>query len=148
MPVILNIRFPITIYIIDKNGCSEFNGQILFNELPLRYGFIDHYYKSLANGLANNRKVNIERLTKSFNVKDAQTIINELYFSGKDSDAKEQYIHDLIKEQKLWIKRQIEGLKRNTMITWVTENPTTQLTSSFNPIIKEPKEWYGEYYSH
>ncbi len=31
-------------------------------------------------------------------------------------------------------------------ITWKTENPGTQLTSSFNPIIEEESLWYGKYY--
>ena len=30
-------------------------------------------------------------------------------------------------------------------IKWITTTPGTQLTSSFNPIIEDPKEWYGEY---
>lgn len=31
-------------------------------------------------------------------------------------------------------------------ISWLTENPSTQLTSSFNPVIENPKEWYGKCY--
>jgi hypothetical protein len=36
--------------------------------------------------------------------------------------------------------------KEAPKINWVTKNQMTQLTSSFNPIIKDPKDWYGAYY--
>jgi hypothetical protein len=29
---------------------------------------------------------------------------------------------------------------------WITTDPGTQLTSSINPIIAEPQDWYGTYY--
>lgn len=38
-------------------------------------------------------------------------------------------------------------LEHTTDIPWITENPGTQLTGSFNPIIENPEEWYGKYYS-
>jgi len=31
-------------------------------------------------------------------------------------------------------------------LKWMTENPGTQLTSSFNPVLSTPEEWYGEWY--
>jgi hypothetical protein len=32
-------------------------------------------------------------------------------------------------------------------LQWVTQNPGTQLTSSFNPIIEDAKLWYGDLYT-
>lgn len=31
-------------------------------------------------------------------------------------------------------------------IKWILRNPGTQWTSSINPIVKHPRDWYGEYY--
>ena len=31
-------------------------------------------------------------------------------------------------------------------IKWITQNPGRQWTSSFNPIIADPREWYGKHY--
>lgn len=31
-------------------------------------------------------------------------------------------------------------------VQWMTKNPGTQLTSSYNPIIEDPELWYGKYY--
>lgn len=31
-------------------------------------------------------------------------------------------------------------------LKWMTVNPATQLTGSFNPIIADPRDWYGEWY--
>ncbi len=34
----------------------------------------------------------------------------------------------------------------DSSISWITENPGTQLTSSINPIIEHPSTWYGPYF--
>lgn len=31
-------------------------------------------------------------------------------------------------------------------IKWITENPGRQWTSSINPIIEDPRNWYGKHY--
>ena len=36
--------------------------------------------------------------------------------------------------------------KKLTGIKWITENPGRQWTSSINPIVSDPREWYGENY--
>lgn len=33
-------------------------------------------------------------------------------------------------------------------VEWITENPGRQWTASFNPIIADPRDWYGEFYSN
>lgn len=43
--------------------------------------------------------------------------------------------------------KQIEAAKLRLMgIRWILRNPGTQWTSSINPIVKDPRDWYGEYY--
>lgn len=33
-----------------------------------------------------------------------------------------------------------------TGIKWITENPGRQWTSSINPIVADPRDWYGQHY--
>ena len=57
---------------------------------------------------------------------------------------KEDYIKQIITDTKKKIYEKIA--EADLKIRWLTENPGTQLTSSFNPIIADEKEWYGDYY--
>ena len=38
-------------------------------------------------------------------------------------------------------------LETRQEITWITENPGRQWTASFNPIVKDVRDWYGEHYT-
>lgn len=41
----------------------------------------------------------------------------------------------------------ISKYKNTLTIKWMTKNAMTQLTSSFNPIISDAKDWYGSFYT-
>ena len=43
------------------------------------------------------------------------------------------------------LMRQLENHDKH--IPFVTENPGTQLTSSFNPIMEDPQKWYENYFT-
>jgi hypothetical protein len=43
-------------------------------------------------------------------------------------------------------RRLKEAKEKLTGINWRLTNPGTQWTSSYNPVIKHPKDWYGERY--
>lgn len=55
---------------------------------------------------------------------------------------------DIQKKILLFMEDENKEIKINDIIeiTWKVENPGTQLTSSFNPIIEDEHLWYGEYY--
>lgn len=40
----------------------------------------------------------------------------------------------------------INNIDRTELFRWNIQDPTTQLTSSINPLIKDPKDWYGKFY--
>lgn len=42
--------------------------------------------------------------------------------------------------------KKINDKDRTKLFHWNVQNPTTQLTSSINPLIKDPKDWYGKFY--
>ena len=45
------------------------------------------------------------------------------------------------------MKNNSEICKKNLIgIKWITQNPGRQWTSSINPIIADPREWYGKHY--
>ena len=49
-------------------------------------------------------------------------------------------IENIFRNEKI-CKENLIGIK------WITENPGKQWTSSINPIFKDPRDWYGKYYS-
>jgi len=63
------------------------------------------------------------------NIKD----VNEINYYG---DVMITIMHDNAKK----CEEKLKGIK------WITENPGRQWTSSINPIIANPREWYGENY--
>jgi len=66
----------------------------------------------------------------------------EEMFAHRDD---KEWINVHISKQKCEIKKSVADLKSQS-IAWVTENPTTQLTSSYNPIMEDAEKWYGNYY--
>ena len=120
-------------------------GNISFNETILRYGFVEWFYGMTFKNM-NDKYVNFDNIFKYFNVVDPKKIINDLYLSDLSKEQREILLKDIILKQKQWIKLKLDQLAKDNKLDWITENPTTQLTSSFNPIIEDPKIWYGEYY--
>ncbi|QKF93471.1 hypothetical protein QKU48_gp0013 [Fadolivirus algeromassiliense] len=130
----------------NKNNSVNSNSSILsFNETVLRYGFVEWCYNMIFKNM-NKKYVNFDNVFKYFNVVDPKKFIQDLYLSNLTKEQRETMLKDVILKQKQWIKTQLEQLANDNKLNWMTENPTTQLTSSFNPIIEDPKLWYGEYY--
>jgi len=71
-------------------------------------------------------------------------IVNKLFIDKDNS-----YLDELIQQQKLEILDRYDGLIKidHSKLSWITKNPGTQLTSSFNPIISNEVDWYGYYYT-
>uniref|UniRef100_A0A6G6ACP8 Ankyrin repeat-containing protein n=1 Tax=Borely moumouvirus TaxID=2712067 RepID=A0A6G6ACP8_9VIRU len=58
-----------------------------------------------------------------------------------------EYFDELIEKQKKFSFKKLDKLlSQEHNIDWITDNPGTQLTSSFNPIIKDEIDWYGKRY--
>jgi hypothetical protein len=77
------------------------------------------------------------RLTKCFGKLSSEVI------KIRDTDEYNNYVNDMV--QKMIIN---DGICRKNLtgIKWMTQNPGRQWTSSINPIIADPREWYGENY--
>ena len=61
----------------------------------------------------------------------------------RDTDEYNSYVNIMIEKMIANSKICKENL---TGIKWITKNPGRQWTSSINPIISDPREWYGKHY--
>jgi hypothetical protein len=61
----------------------------------------------------------------------------------RDTDKYSEYRDIMIDKMIINAEKCKEILKG---IKWITQNPERQWTSSINPIIADPREWYGKYY--
>lgn len=62
---------------------------------------------------------------------------------NKDSDEFDKYIKIMVDTVKTNTKICQDNL---TGIKWITKNPGRQWTASINPIIADPRDWYGKHY--
>jgi hypothetical protein len=61
----------------------------------------------------------------------------------RETDEYNQYrdiMIDAMKTNAIICEQKLIGIK------WITQNPGRQWTSSINPIVADPREWYGEHY--
>ncbi len=84
---------------------------------------------------------------KNFSVSMVETYlpmftVDEIFASRKDVDKCE----NMVSLQIGAIVKQLNDLDFNS-IKWRTDNPGSQLTSSFNPIFEDQSTWYGKYYN-
>jgi hypothetical protein len=106
------------------------------------------YYDNLAKRVRSHDKNLDIRLLRRY-VRGASEILRVLIDKG-DSD--EEFIAALtkgIQDEKARILALVDAiLVRDFPLEWMIDNPGSQITASFNPIIEDPKLWYGAYYTH
>jgi len=100
---------------------------------------IDYFYDELEAQISCPNKFPTSMVTKYITVDSVENI-----FGYRDN---KKNIQKLIKEQ----KKEAEILMKQLMSTdikpkFIMDNPGTQLTSSYNPVMEDAKEWYGEYF--
>lgn len=122
---------------------DENNVDIIDKPPRLNKGIIINYYDNIRTKL-NNKKIDVNLIKQNFTVEEYTVIIENICNSEIDS---KEYLDDLVDRQKKFaIKKLSKILNGNHQIVWLTENPGTQLTSSFNPIFEDEKKWYGKKY--
>jgi hypothetical protein len=105
--------------------------------------FVIELYKKEVNTAIEKYKNNIKHkwncqqgeLFKSFGL-----LTNE-FLNGKDPVTLCDLMIENINKNNKICKNNLTGIK------WITENPGRQWTSSINPIFKDPRDWYGKYYT-
>ena len=116
-----------------------------FNRQIIDLAFIEWNYNHLMELLCFDN-ISIEKIKKYINVVDVKDFVLQIYLSNLSKTDKESKIGDLINKQKNKVKHDLSNLENKFVLNWITENPTTQLTSSINPIIEDKSLWYGIYY--
>ena len=106
-------------------------------------GVID-FYDNLSSRVFECNNLNIKLIKKYFPPEVIGKIVEEIISSNNA----ERYLVKLIDEQKISVLQKLSQVCLNTSeLRWVTKNPGSQITGSFNPIVSNPKDWYGEYYT-
>lgn len=116
-----------------------------FDKHPIELGYIEHWYNILVDTL-NDNKVDFRYIEQYINVVDKKTFISEVYLKSNTKEEQKNTIQKYIKQQKEIIYEEIKNYKNSSKLSWIIDNPTTQITGSFNPIIEETHKWYGDYY--
>jgi hypothetical protein len=100
---------------------------------------IDYFYDELQTKIMDPSKFPVSMVSNYINVDTLENIF------GYRND--ENKIEELIQKQKIRTNILMGHLSVHDISPhWITDNPGTQLTSSYNPIMKDPEEWYGEYF--
>lgn len=101
------------------------------------------FYDSLDRKILNKGTLDIKILRKYFTKERAVKLITILLEEGNKSNAS-----NIINQQKEEVLEALSDLSESdsSEIKWITTNPGTQISGSFNPIISDPEDWYGKYY--
>lgn len=111
--------------------------KILNTEISLMAHKIDYFYDELYKKITSDQ-FPVGMIKRYITVKSA----NEVFVARNDKVA----LNAIFTKQREYIVNLISTCKFSNEIAWISTNPGTQLTSSFNPIIEDASKWYGDYY--
>lgn len=132
---ILQGKYDDMIFILGDEYGEIFNiTENIFSEDKIRY-----FYNNIYNKIVNSDKFPT-KLVKTY-----------LPYNRADAIYSYSLLNDPTKIKEIIAVHIKEIMDRRSQVNydtikWITENPGTQLTSSFNPIIENPKKWYGKYF--
>lgn len=121
-------------YISDIPVKSKTSSHNLYN---ISKSGVDWLYKKIMKKIMDSDKFPVKMCNK-YLIGDIETI-----FKSRNDKSK---LMTIIENTKNEIYKRITVNSNLSISSWITVNPGTQLTGSFNPIIEEPQKWYGEFY--
>lgn len=132
-----------------KNGnnyyyySNRMNYDVLHDPPYITSSRIINFYDKIEKRIYDKSGFNAKIFSAYFSDELVAEIVNELFVKKNY-----KYLGEIIQKQKQVILDRFNKIKTldQSKISWVTKNPGTQLTSSFNPIIADAKDWYGVYY--
>lgn len=104
----------------------------------LSWSKIVDFYSGLFSEVTSS-KFPVGRLTKYVTVTEIEKLFAVRDQPDKVKEIKQQQLDMLKAHHK-------ELCERSNHIKWRTQDPGSQVTGSFNPIIEKPEEWYGDLY--
>ena len=125
------------------------NLDILTDPPYITAGRIIDYYDTLAKKIYHKSTFNVKTFKEYFSEELLPKVIEQLFI-----EKNVKYLNDLIESQKNQVLETLEdtcepvnGVNPVVNLTWITKSPGSQLIGSFNPVVSNPKDWYGSYYT-
>lgn len=117
------------------------NYKDIFAPFLEKYGnCIKAFYQTLGEKILNNNSFPTSMVENYISLYDA----NEVFKNRKDIES----IKNMLNNQTEHAINLFRDIKENDLkVKWISEMPGSQITSSFNPIITNPSDWYGEYFA-
>lgn len=85
--------------------------------------------------------ISLERVINSLSKENTDKMVEIIRRGG---DWLEFFNRHLVQDYRNKVTIVKENMKR---VDWIKDNPGTQLTSSINPIVEDPRDWYGKSYT-
>jgi len=141
---IINLINNVDYFYYVSSHIDEDDVDILNKPPRLSVGSIVTFYNDIREKL-NQKNIDVNLIKKFITVEKIEDIMSNMF--DKDIETS-TYFDELIAKQILSAQKKLEKLlaKDHNKIDWITKNPGTQLTSSFNPIIEDESKWYGKRY--
>jgi len=123
---------------------SVANLDIMNNEPRISKSLITEFYEKLRKGL-NDRKIDTKMIREYITIEPIMDVMAKLFDPKIDVV---EYKDNLILRQIDFALSKLSAVleRDHSKINWLVSNPSTQLTSSYNPIIEDESKWYGELY--
>lgn len=131
--------------VIESKNLDKNSWTLDFSKQFIDLGFVEWCYNDMLKKLSSD-KIPLALLKKYFNIDSVNNIVSNIYLKELGIVELNARLSNLVNDQKTKIRNDLINLKINHTLNWIVENPTTQLTSSVNPIIADPKLWYGDFY--
>lgn len=103
------------------------------------------FYDSLPTWALGKGKFSFNRFFKYVNLLPEAELGQQLF--GRQGPDRFKYIEELAQKQGEIALRRWDELEKidYTRIKWIVQSPGSQFTGSFNPVLSNPADWYGEY---
>lgn len=113
------------------------NYNVLYDTPYLDASWIEKFYDGLEIRIASKRVV-----LKSLMLYLYEDIAKLVIQRTIEQDC--PVVDDLLQDQKQRVFAAQSALKK-TRLAWKTKNPGSQINGSYNPILSDPMDWYGDY---
>ncbi|AVL94774.1 hypothetical protein ma388 [Moumouvirus australiensis] len=140
---IVNLINDVDYFYYVSSQIDENNVDIITKPPRITKGNIIDFYDKIRQKLSK-KNIDVNLIKRYINVDKVENIVS--YMFNPDVDTNEYFDELIEKQKKFTFKKLNKLLNQDHNINWITDNPGTQLTSSFNPIIKDEIDWYGKRY--
>lgn len=105
---------------------------------------VEFFYRRLREKVCVGKILRVGMLEKYVTVEPIAAIVTRLFVEKRDAKTVLDDVVARQQERVLQLLQTHAGTRRP--LQWITENPGTQLTSSFSPIVERAEQWYGTFF--